>query len=65
MGEIRSIQRPVITPEAQKRAWAEWQKVVAESRAKLSPEEQRELADRDKRLEPLQGLRDLCDSSGW
>ena len=36
-----------------------------ETYANLSPEEREERTERDKRLEPLQGLRDLCDSSGW
>ena len=66
MDGIRSIQRPVITPEVSRRVEEERKRRTAEYRATLPLEEQRELAERDEVTESTAHLRnDLGDNAGW
>ena len=55
-------QRPVISQEAWERGMARIRKVVAENRARLSPEEQRELAERDEWVASSAGFQQVGES---
>ena len=57
-----TIQRPIISQEAWERGMARIKKVIAENRARLSPEEQRELAERDERLKATEGFQQVGES---
>lgn len=55
-------QRPIISQEAWRRFLAELKSDEDEYRATLPPEEQKELADRDARLESTAGFQQVGES---
>ena len=51
-----------ITPEASRRLWERQKELEQETYAKLPPEEQKELAERDERLKATEGFQQVGES---